>query len=68
MNINITLPELYALIGEREVIKYKLGEDLKVKEQQIFEMSEIITKLREERDRLAEIVQEIEKAMDERNG
>lgn len=65
MNINVSLPELYALIGEREVVKYKLGEELKQREAQIFEMSEEITKLREERNKIAEKLQSVERMVNE---
>lgn len=46
--LNVTPEELYMLIGEREVIKYKQGEQIKVLYAQIDEMSQEITRLRRE--------------------
>lgn len=53
MNGMSTTPEeLYMLIGERELIKYKLQQQIKELHSQIDEMATVITKLREENGRL----------------
>lgn len=44
----VTITELYALIGEREVIKFKLGEQIRALYTQIDEMAETITKIRQQ--------------------
>jgi len=48
----VDLKELYMLIGEREVIRFKLQEVIEKLNTQITEMSEVITQLREENGRL----------------
>lgn len=48
----VDIRELYMLIGEREVIRYKQQEVIEKLSTQITEMSEIITQLREENGRL----------------
>lgn len=45
-----TPEELFMLIGEREFIRHRQSVQIKVMQQQIFEMSEVITKLREDKD------------------
>lgn len=52
MNIplNVELEELYMLIGEREVIRFKQQKLIEALHEQIGEMSKVITKLREEKD------------------
>jgi len=45
---NVNIEELYMLIGEREVIKFKLGQKIAQLNLQINEMSDVITQLREE--------------------
>lgn len=65
MDINVSLEELYALIGEREVLKFKLGEQQKQLLQQISEMSDEITRLRTERNQIAEERQELKRMLNE---
>lgn len=65
-SLEVSLDELYALVGEREVLKYKLGVQLRQQEEQIFEMSQEITRLREERNRLASENQELRRIQNER--
>lgn len=48
--IPVDLKELYMLIGEREVIRYKQQEIIEQLQKQIMEMSEVITKLHKEKE------------------
>jgi len=50
-NLETTPEELFALIGEREFIKFKQQQEIKKLYAQIDEMSKEITKLREELER-----------------
>lgn len=61
----VTLTELYALIGEREVIKYKLGEKVKELFIQIDEMAKTITEVREQEKILATENQELKRRLEE---
>lgn len=45
-SLPVTLEELYTLIGEREVIRYKQQEKIKALLIQIDEMAKVITELR----------------------
>jgi hypothetical protein len=52
VDLSTSPQELYMLIGEREFIKYRLQEQIKLLYSQIDEMAKVITQLREENGRL----------------
>lgn len=53
-NLDITLEELYIIVGELEVVRRKLNMQIQQYLKQIDEMSAEITRLREENGRLVQ--------------
>jgi hypothetical protein len=48
--LNVTIEEMYTLIGEQYTIRYKLDQVIQAQNKQIEEMSAEITRLREQTD------------------
>jgi len=52
MDINITLEEIYTVVGELEIVRRKLSMQVQGLTKQVGEMSTEITRLREENGKL----------------
>lgn len=61
----VTLEELYMLVGERETIRYKQQQQIQTLLDQVDEMAKVITELREERNKIAEERQELQRKLNE---